>query len=364
MKSLNPASSDGADGPLVTMAVPTFNRASLLKDCVLSILTQSYENFEVVVSDNASTDETQKVLSEFHDARLRVVTQKDNIGQIPNWNACLAEAKGDYIVFVSDDDRIAPWLLERCISLVKCEPQLLIVLALNDIHLTAESRTLPAVASKTLGTGIYEGADILLEYLKGRISVQMCSIMIRTDTLRLAGGFPISCPYAGDKVTWCSLLLTGRAGLVNECCGTYSWHDASETSRLAVDIRLKDDQKLVETIEDAVAYCIDDPNKGQEISRYARRNAARGAIGIITSYRRGGATLAEVLPVIWQWRRELGRIGIVGIFSLARPIAILVLPGPVTRWLAPAQAQDARVLRFPILREFPNLGERCGNPSS
>ena len=234
------------------MAVPTFNRASWLKDCVLSILTQSYENFEVVVSDNASTDETQKVLGEFHDARLRVVTQKDNIGLIPNWNACLAEAKGDYIVFVSDDDKIAPWLLERCISLVKCEPQLVMVLALIDIHLTAEFRTLPAVANKTLGTGIYEGADILLEYLKDRISVQMSSIMIRTDTLRLAGGFPVW-PYAGDKATWWSLLLTGRAGLVNECCGTYSWHDASETSRLAVDIRLKDDRKLVEAIEDAVA---------------------------------------------------------------------------------------------------------------
>ena len=362
MKSLNPASSDGADGPLVTMAVPTFNRASLLKDCVLSILTQSYENFEVVVSDNASTDETQKVLSEFHDARLRVVTQKDNIGQIPNWNACLAEAKGDYIVFVSDDDRIAPWLLERCISLVKCEPQLLIVLALIDIRLTAKSRTLPAVANKTLGTGIYEGADILLEYLKGRISAQMSSIMIRTDTLRLAGGFPVSWPYAGDKARWCSLLLTGRAGLVNECCGTYSWHDASETSRLAVDIRLKDDQKLVETIEDAVAYC-NDPKKGQEISRYARRYAAREAIWIITSYRRGGATLAEVLPVIWQWRRELGRIGIAGIFSLARPIAILLLPGPVTRWLAGLKRKTRAFSVFRLLREFPNLAN-SGSPSS
>jgi glycosyltransferase involved in cell wall biosynthesis len=334
MTSSIPLSSDGADGPLVTIAVPTFNRASWLKDCVLSILTQSYENFEVIVSDNASTDETQKVLGEFHDARLRVVTQNDNIGLMPNWNACLAEAGGDYIVFVSDDDRIAPWLLERCVSLVKCEPQLSMVLALNDIQLTAESRTLRAAASKTLETGIYEGVDILLEYLKGEITVQMCSLMIRTDILRLAGGFPINLSYAGDTVTWCSLLLKGRAGLVNECCATYSCHDGSETSRLAVETRLKSKQKLVETIENAVAHRIDDPNKGLEISRHARCNAARSAIVTITAYRRGGATLAEVLPIIWRWRRELSRMGIGTIFSLARPTAILLLPRPVTAWLA------------------------------
>ena len=189
------------------------------------------------------------------------------------------------------------------------------------------------ITIKTLRTGVYEGADILLEYLKGRISAQMSSIMIRTDTLRLAGGFPVSRPYSGDKATWLSLLLTGRAGFVNERCATHTWHGANETSRLAVDIRLKDDKKLVETIEDAVAYCIDDPKKRQEIRRHASRYGAREALWIIASYRRGGATLAEVLPIIWQWRRELGRIGIAGIFSLAKPLTILLLPRPITRWI-------------------------------
>jgi glycosyltransferase involved in cell wall biosynthesis len=332
MTNSSAVSSDGTAGPLVTVAVPTFNRASWLNDCILSILAQSYEKFEVVISDNASTDETQKVLREFHDPRLRVVTQKDNIGIMANWNACLAEAKGDYIVFVSDDDRIAPWLLERCISLVISEPQLSMVLALNDIRLTAESRTLSAVASKTLTTGIYEGSEILLEYLKGRISVQMCSLMVRTDILRQAGGFPVNLSYAGDTVTWCSLLLNDRAGLVNESCATYSCHDGSETSGLAVESRLKSNRTFVETIEDAVANRIDDPNKGEEISRYARRYAAHGAVGIVTSYRRKGAALTEVVPIIWQWRRELGHIGLAGIGGLVRPMAILLLPRRLTGW--------------------------------
>ena len=108
-----------ANDPLITIAIPTFNRASWLKDCVVSALSQSYRDIEVVISDNASTDETVRLLNELHDRRLRVIRQDRNIGLIPNFNACLAEAKGDYIVFLPDDDRVAPWMLERFVTLLK-----------------------------------------------------------------------------------------------------------------------------------------------------------------------------------------------------------------------------------------------------
>src|SRR5437762_14022733 len=122
LQSPAPSSSTPAADPLVTIAIPTFNRCAWLKDCVLSALAQTYRNFEIVVSDNASTDATQDVLREFQDPRLRVVKQPTNIGLIPNWNACLAAASGDFILFVADDDRISPRMLERCVGLVRSEP--------------------------------------------------------------------------------------------------------------------------------------------------------------------------------------------------------------------------------------------------
>ena len=67
-----PVAAESSENPLVTIAIPTFNRASWLGDCVRSALSQSYRNIEVLVSDNASTDDTQSVLSEFPDPRLRV----------------------------------------------------------------------------------------------------------------------------------------------------------------------------------------------------------------------------------------------------------------------------------------------------
>ena len=203
--------SDFANHPLVTIAIPTFNRASWLKDCIASALSQTYPHFEVLVSNNASTDETEQVLGDFSDRRLRVIKQKTNIGPLPNWNACLAGARGEYIVLVCDDDRIAPWLLERCIGVVEKEPRIPIVLSLSDIHSTLEGRTWPAQPSQFLQTGIWDGTDILVEYFRNEFSVEMCSIMLRTDAIRARGGFPVDLPHAADIAAWAPLLLSGKA---------------------------------------------------------------------------------------------------------------------------------------------------------
>src|SRR5258708_34971731 len=104
--------------PFVTIAIPTFNRAALLKGCVTAALSQTYPHFEAVVSNNASPDDPRNVLRGFKDARLRVINQETNIGLLPNCDACLANAKGDYIVFAADDDRIRPWLLPHCAALI------------------------------------------------------------------------------------------------------------------------------------------------------------------------------------------------------------------------------------------------------
>ena len=330
-----PVAADSTENPLVTIAIPTFNRASWLGDCVRSALSQSYRNIEVLVSDNASTDDTQRVLSEFRDPRLRIVTQTRNIGLMPNWNACLTAAKGEHIVFLPDDDRMAPWMIESCVALVRREPRLATVVALSDLRLTDEHRTLPAVPNQVLATGIHNGVDVFNEYLKGRLSVQLCGIMMRTDALRDDGGFVNDWPYAGDTATWGCLLMSGRAGLVNKSCGIFAWHSANATSGFSIDLRLQADRQFVETIDAAAERCIDDSKVRAGIKRQARRYVAHAVVGIIASYRKSGASLKDVLPVIWRCRSELGHIGLEpgDIVNLARPAAIILLPRIVTIWL-------------------------------
>jgi glycosyltransferase involved in cell wall biosynthesis len=325
--SLSPES---ADGPLVTIAIPTFNRASWLPHCIGAALAQSYQNFEVLVSDNASTDETPAVLAQIGDPRLRVVRQKENIGLIRNWNACLAEARGAYIIFVSDDDLVTPFLLDRCVTLIREEPKLPIVICLTDTHILDEGHTLRATPHQKFGTGVWDGSDLLLEYLKRRISPTMCGVLFRTEALRAIGGFPLDMPHAEDAACWVQVLMTGKAGFVNEACATYSIHSTAETARLSDDAIVGDFGKLVNMILERADRCFEDRQKGRKI-----KSAARLFLALCPVYlgiaRAGDGKQRNVPPIIWKSRRELVGAGLGNTFSVVKALAHLLLPQAITR---------------------------------
>jgi glycosyltransferase involved in cell wall biosynthesis len=322
---------NAAAEPLVTVAIPTFNRAVWLKQSVISALRQTYRNLEVLVSDNASTDETPEVLEELTNQKLRVIRQKTNIGLLPNWNACLAAAKGEYIVFVSDDDRIEPWMLERCVTLIKRDPQIPIVIALA--RSMALDRTLPILASRRLGTGIWNGSDILIEYLNDAIGIHMCSIMIETAALRARGGFPIDFPHASDVAAWAPLLFMGKAGLVNEFCATCRSHSDSETFRLPVEKLIEDGWKVVDLISRHADRSVVRSAERSRIKLEAKRCFARRAISILFRYRDNGGNKSDMAVMVWRFWRNVGHVGLANIFDLAKLTAIILFPEPVTDWM-------------------------------
>jgi glycosyltransferase involved in cell wall biosynthesis len=284
------------------------------------------------VSDNASTDETPEVLSQFEDPRLRVIRQKTNIGLDPNWNACLTEAKGDYIVFVSDDDTVAPWLLERCIALVRCKREIKIVIALCDSYLTSDRCTLPAIASRELRTGIWDGYEILREYLRLRITTQMCTIMLETNTFRANGAMPTDLPHVGDMVAFATLLLTGKAGLVNESCGTYYIHDASETSKFSIEDFHKDFRAALNRLTRTAENSINDSQTRRRIKFELKRYFTIRAIDQVNYGCWMGAKLSDVMPLIWKWLWDLITIADPDItYRLLKALMIPRLPQVVIR---------------------------------
>jgi glycosyltransferase involved in cell wall biosynthesis len=101
--------------PLVTIGIPTYNRSRFLVQAVESALAQTYPNVEIIVSDNASTDDTHNVLSAYKD-RIKVLSQRENIGMARNWNACLDAASGQYFLLLSDDDSLEPTAIEKLIN--------------------------------------------------------------------------------------------------------------------------------------------------------------------------------------------------------------------------------------------------------
>src|SRR5215208_1230842 len=111
------------DAPKVSVCVPTYNRAPLLKNFLTSILNQTFTDYEVLVADNASTDNTPDVVRSFNDPRIRYQRHATNIGPFANMNYLIGEAAGRYICIVHDDDVYFPTFLERESSMLDRNPR-------------------------------------------------------------------------------------------------------------------------------------------------------------------------------------------------------------------------------------------------
>lgn len=104
--------------PTVSIVIPVFNGENYLRDAIASILLQSYRDFELIISDNASTDATESICQEFclKDSRIRYIRQSENIGAARNFNILVAEARGRYFKWMAHDDVIAPTYLAACVE--------------------------------------------------------------------------------------------------------------------------------------------------------------------------------------------------------------------------------------------------------
>lgn len=107
-----------ANIPKVSVVIPTYGRAQMVKQAVLAALAQELEPHEVIVSDDCSPDDTVKVLREVaaKNHKLKLIENSTNSGGVPNWNKVIDAAVGDYIAYCSDDDYFLPFHLRTAVS--------------------------------------------------------------------------------------------------------------------------------------------------------------------------------------------------------------------------------------------------------
>jgi glycosyltransferase involved in cell wall biosynthesis len=110
--------------PLISVIITTYNYAHTVGTAIRSALAQDYPNLEVLVLDNASTDATPALLASFaNEPRLRYHRHPQNVGMVPNHNAGLRLAKGEYISFLSADDFLMPGFISRSYAFLQAHPE-------------------------------------------------------------------------------------------------------------------------------------------------------------------------------------------------------------------------------------------------
>jgi len=124
-----PSTNVSSASPAVTVGVPVYNAEQYLAQTLRSILSQTFTSFELVISDNASTDGTPAICAGFArtDPRVRYVRQARNIGAPRNYNALVALARGRYLKWSSSNDLIEPQFLAACVPILEARQDVVLV---------------------------------------------------------------------------------------------------------------------------------------------------------------------------------------------------------------------------------------------
>ena len=108
--------SEVRSGPLVSIVLPTYKRPKLLAQAVASVLAQSHENWELIVVDDHSPDDTPQVMAAFDDPRIRYVRNDPNLKLPRTLNRGFALARGELLTWTSDDNLFEPHAIERMVA--------------------------------------------------------------------------------------------------------------------------------------------------------------------------------------------------------------------------------------------------------
>lgn len=122
-------------GPKITVHIPVYNGDNYLETEIDSLLAQTYADFELLITDNCSTDRTADICQRYaqQDPRVRYVRNERNIGSNPNFDLGVELARGEYFKWASHDDFHAPEFLERCVDVLDSDPHVVLVQSLVQI---------------------------------------------------------------------------------------------------------------------------------------------------------------------------------------------------------------------------------------
>jgi glycosyltransferase involved in cell wall biosynthesis len=217
--------------PRVSIGLPVYNGDRYLAAAITSLLRQTFTDFELIISDNASTDCTQQICEEFaaQDKRIRYYRQPENVGINRNFNLLFEVARGEYFKWAAHDDVCEATHLERCVEALIRDPS--VVWCQSECApIDEQGNPLPlkawtnASVARTLES--HQAHRRFRSVLLGRQYCLDLYGVIRLEALRETGGL---LPFWGpEKVTICQLSLMGRYVQVPETLFYYRVHpDAS-----------------------------------------------------------------------------------------------------------------------------------------
>ena len=220
---MNRTAAGFAQNPTVSFIVPCYKLGHLLTDCIQSILSQTYEDFEILV---------MAVANSFSDRRVIHVRNEPNLGHLRNYNKGIGLARGKYVWLISADDYLRrPYVLRRYVDLLDRHPHVGYAFCAGVGVLDGEETGVVGLSQCEKRDRIMPG-HVLLKKLLIRNVVLSASGLVRRECYDTLGAFPLDMPWAGDWYLWCLFALHHDVAYFAEPMVCYRQHGLSMTNQL------------------------------------------------------------------------------------------------------------------------------------
>lgn len=314
--------------PLLTIVIPTINRAELVSRAIDSALAQTCEDIEIIVSNNGSTDETRAVLDRYSDPRLRIFHRDTTIPACAHGNFLIGQTRSELFLGLSDDDFLEPEFASSVVDLFARHSSIAFAYTGCHMHYADVS-----VLAKT-GPEVERGPDFIAAFLAGRRDVCWCACVTRTSMLHRIGPIPSGLIF-GDMFYWTKLAFQGDVGCVEAPLSHYiAFRDSGDniTGGTPVVAWASETQSLVEKMVEGYSQAERDPEFIGHVRRDGEEFLARSTAD----------------QFVWNALRGMNRIKLV---RSVLPSLPFLKHGPLSLWIrvAASLAAPRSLLRSRVL---------------
>ncbi len=222
----------------VSIIIPTYNRLRYLKETLQSVLDQTYENIEIIICDNASSDGTSEFFRNYKNPRVIYKRHDSPVSPLQNWNSWTEISNGELITFLPDDDKLDPKFVEKCLREFLNNENICLVKTgcfIIDEKSEIKSSYLPFKDSPS------SGCQFVLDRLNSRnseLSLGAGYMFRKADFIQAGGFMPTGFPetHYADDYLWFSIALSGGIiGYINEGLWFYRNHSSNMAQVKSLD---------------------------------------------------------------------------------------------------------------------------------
>lgn len=292
--------------PRLSVVIPAYNMAGYLPLAVDSVLAQDAPVHELLVLDNASTDDTPQVMARYARTAVDYRRNSDNLGLAGNVGLGCALATGDAILFLGADDRLEPGFARAATTFLAAEPEVALV------H--GPAAWIDAGGRRFGGTGqawprLTPGREAMLGAF-GR-GFSFSTMVMRTAAIRATGPFDPRWQEVIDLWLFLRMCLAGNVGYLDQALVEYRVHDQAMSMPMYRDNLMF--RRQMRAAQEAFAW----PGATAAHRREAERQIARTAVGVLHMARAGGrmnlvrnlAEIARAVPESLTWAQTWARLG-------------------------------------------------------